>query len=536
MKAARGLGVLVALAAVLSQGRAVAAPVGSEFSYQGVVQKNDIGINGACSIRFTLYDAVTGGSLVGAPNPNTIAATAANGLFTATLDFGASAFNGTARWLQIEVEPQGDQTYTLLTPRQPLTPVPYAMYALNGTAGSLALPFSGSVSAPNVNAFGVTNTGSGGTGVRGDGGLGGGEGSGGYAGMYGHSATQYGVLGESSAGASGGVRGRNLAGGPGVEGIGGAGSGLNGTSASGNGVSGTTFNSSVAGIYGTNSGGGGPGVQGQSTSGFGVWGTSSSGTGVQGQSSTGWGVYGSSAGANAGGVFGQSSVPNTSGVQGRAEANSVDAKGVYGYASSGGVGVQGVSEGNDGMVAISHAAGHSGIWGYSTSAGGWGGYFVNLGGGVALVANGLAQVNTLQILGSDLAESFPAGGRELEPGTVLEIVGDAEGTLRESQTAYDTRVAGVVSGANGLPAGVILEGRHFGKEGKVPVAMSGRVWVKCDATRDAIHVGDLLTTASRPGHAMRASDPARATGAILGKAMTSLETGTGLVLVLVSLQ
>jgi hypothetical protein len=321
-----------------------------------------------------------------------------------------------------------------------------------------------------------------------------------------------------------------------VEGIGGTGNGVNGTSGNGNGVYGTTSSNSVAGIFGVNSGGGGPGVQGQSTTGFGVWGTSTSGTGVQGQSSTGFGVYGSSAGDNVAGVFGQTSTANTAGVLGRAEANSADAHGVCGYASSGAVGVLGISEGNDGMVALSHAAGHSGIWGYSTNAGGFGGYFVNFGGGVALVANGLAQITTLQILGSDLAESFPTGGNKLEPGTVLEIVGDAKGTLRESRSAYDTRVAGVVSGANGLPAGVILEGHSYDKQDKVPVAMSGRVWVKCDATHEPIHVGDLLTTSTTPGHAMRVSDPTLATGAILGKAMTSLEGGRGLVLVLVSLQ
>src|SRR4030095_5906077 len=141
-----------------------------------------------------------------------------------------------------------------------------------------------------------------------------------------------------------------------------------------------------------------------------------------------------------------------------------------------------------------------------------------------------------QILGENVAENFPAQGEALEPGTVLEIVGDAAGTLRVSHSSYNTRVAGVVSGANGLPAGVVLQGSDFTQEGKVPVAMSGRVWVKCDATHEAIRVGDLITTSATPGCAMRSSDPSRATGAILGKAMTTLERGRGLVLVLVSLQ
>src|SRR5262249_36550730 len=159
------------------------------------------------------------------------------------------------------------------------------------------------------------------------------------------------------------------------------------------------------------------------------------------------------------------------------------------------------------------ASGHSGIWGYSTNPNGYGAAFNNFGGGVALLVTGLAQVSTLQILGSDLAESFPSGGDELEPGTVLEIVGDEKGTLRESHSAYNPRVAGVVSGANGLPAGVILEGHGYDKKDKVPVAMSGRVWVKCDASQGPIHVGDLLTSSATPGHAMRAADPTRATGA-----------------------
>ncbi len=66
--------------------------------------------------------------------------------------------------------------------------------------------------------------------------------------------------------------------------------------------------------------------------------------------------------------------------------------------------------------------------------------------------------------------------------------------------------------------------------------MMGRVYVKCTAENGAIQAGDLLTTAGTRGHAMRADDPDRSFGAVIGKAMTSLEDGTGLVLVLVNLQ
>jgi len=156
--------------------------------------------------------------------------------------------------------------------------------------------------------------------------------------------------------------------------------------------------------------------------------------------------------------------------------------------------------------------------------------------GVALRAIGLAQVNTLQILGADLAESFPVEGGSAEPGTVLSLGGGADGQLLICDEPYSRRVAGVVSGAHGLDAGVVLKGKDFDTKGHVAVALTGRVWVRCDATRTPIRIGDLLTSAERPGHAMAATDRERAYGAILGKAMTSLESGTGMVLVLVSLQ
>jgi len=97
------------------------------------------------------------------------------------------------------------------------------------------------------------------------------------------------------------------------------------------------------------------------------------------------------------------------------------------------------------------------------------------------------------------------------------------------------RVAGVISGANELGVGMVLANLPDDRDGQ-PVALSGRVWVDCDATGHPISPGDLLTTADRPGHAMAVIDHDRAQGAVLGKAMTGLDEGTGLVLVLVTLQ
>ena len=152
-----------------------------------------------------------------------------------------------------------------------------------------------------------------------------------------------------------------------------------------------------------------------------------------------------------------------------------------------------------------------------------------------LDVNGTARVKVLEITGADLAEKFPTS-EALEPGTVVEIDPDNPGQLRKARGAYNKRVAGVVAGANGLSKGIIL-GNLEGSENHTPIAMSGRVWVHADATHEAIEPGDLLTTSDLPGHAMKASDPTRAHGTVIGKAMTRLEKGkTGMVLVLVNLQ
>jgi hypothetical protein len=153
-----------------------------------------------------------------------------------------------------------------------------------------------------------------------------------------------------------------------------------------------------------------------------------------------------------------------------------------------------------------------------------------------LVVNGTTATKVLQITGADLAEKFPTSDGKVQPGMVMEIDPENPGHLRTSDSAYNQRVAGVVSGANDFPAGAIL-GHLPGNEDAPPVALSGRVWTWCDASEGAISPGDLLTTSATPGHAMKAVDRDRSHGAVIGKAMTALEQGeVGLVLVLVNLQ
>ena len=106
-------------------------------------------------------------------------------------------------------------------------------------------------------------------------------------------------------------------------------------------------------------------------------------------------------------------------------------------------------------------------------------------------------------------------------------------SIAVSDTAYDHRVAGIVSGAGNYRPGLVL-GRRVG--GRHPVALNGKVWCLVEAGDEAVSLGDLLTTSATPGHAMRATDRARAFGAVIGKALGELRSGRGLIPVLVALQ
>ena len=151
--------------------------------------------------------------------------------------------------------------------------------------------------------------------------------------------------------------------------------------------------------------------------------------------------------------------------------------------------------------------------------------------GGALTVGGNASVCTLTIRGGcDLAEPFATTETKIEKGAVMVIDPAHPGQLTLSSTAYDTRVAGVVSGANGINPGIAMH-QEGALEGGQNVALSGRVFVQADASNGAIEPGDLLTTSATPGHAMKATDHTRAQGAIIGKAMTALAEGKGMVLV-----
>ncbi|MFF9490449.1 hypothetical protein [Streptomyces sp. NPDC014676] len=148
----------------------------------------------------------------------------------------------------------------------------------------------------------------------------------------------------------------------------------------------------------------------------------------------------------------------------------------------------------------------------------------------------------LVLTGADVAEQFDVAERlntadEVGPGTV--VVLNDKGALAPCTQAYDSCVAGVVSGAGDRVPALVLDRKEYpeGREDawRRAVAVVGKVWCRANASSRPILVGDLLTTSTTLGHAMAAVDRDAAFGAVLGKALTPLASGTGLVLVLVGL-
>ncbi len=180
------------------------------------------------------------------------------------------------------------------------------------------------------------------------------------------------------------------------------------------------------------------------------------------------------------------------------------------------------------------------------NAGGGGFLQLSRGDGTAAItlradATGEGKITTqvLQITGgADLSEQFEikAANEAPQPGMIVCIDPETPGQLITSSKAYDRTVAGVMSGAGGVKPGMLMGQAGTAADGKHPVALTGRVYCEADASNGPIHPGDLLTTSSAPGHAMKVTDYPKAQGAIIGKAMSRLDKGKGLVLVLVSLQ
>jgi len=429
------------------QFRPLQALLGTSFTYQGYLEDGGTPANGTYDLRFSLWDDSSVGSQVGSDVVK-VGESVEDGLFTVELDFG-DVFDGTELWLKVEVKVPSDPDYTALSPRQALTAVPYAHYALN---------------IPDHDHWGESWSGSG--------------------------------------------------------------VGLDLTSTNGSAFSAVSQADDGTAIWGiANGAGGSTGISGSSNG--------SNGQGVAGfaSSSTGFakGVYGFSASSSGFGVFGFAPSTGNHGVGGESQA-------------VGGRGVAGTAWRMD-QTGVNY-----GVYGRSNSSDGFGGFFVNLdnsGAGILLAANDHESTDDLEFFvskygnvyadgtysspASDFAEMLP-GGEDLEPADVLVI--DLDGKLVRSTTAYQANVMGVFSTQPGFLGGA---GEGSDLIGKVPLAIMGVVPVKASAENGAIQPGDMLVASDTPGYAMRAGENP-SVGTILGKALEPLESGLGVIQILVMLQ
>jgi hypothetical protein len=257
----------------------------------------------------------------------------------------------------------------------------------------------------------------------------------------------------------------------------------------------------------------GDAVWGEANSGNGVVGVSANGSGVVGRSNDGAGVFGR--GVTDAGVIGFHGDPR---LQETTVANNGAQAGVFG-ASDVGSGIVAYTR-NSNMPAIFAVGGIR----VAASTNNFAGFF-----------DGNVQVNgDIFVPGADCAEHFDvADGKGVDAGTVVVIHRD--GTVRPSERAYDKKVAGVISGAGAYRPGLVLD-KQESKHKRQPVALVGKVYCKVDAQYAPVAVGDMLTTSPTPGHAMKANDPLKAFGAVIGKALDDLDSGAGLVRILVCLQ
>lgn len=249
--------------------------------------------------------------------------------------------------------------------------------------------------------------------------------------------------------------------------------------------------------------------------------------GVYGESAQ-QGVYGLGRGDSATGVYGVGKY----GVRGDAG----DGIGVKGVAQGSGIGVWGQSQGGE----AGHFAGKVTVDGPLSVTGPIAGKLTIEG---PLTVNGpVTHLSDVTVAGDiflqnrDLAERFRlAPSADCESGTVM-VIG-SEGGLEPCRRAYDNRVVGVVAGAGTLRPAITLGGELLDTgDNTTVISMVGTASCRVDAAYGAIEAGDMLTTSDTEGYAMKAVDPVRGREAILGKALTAMAEGQGLVAMLIALQ
>lgn len=527
------------------------ALVGSGITYQGRLTGGDgQPVNDTCDLDFTLWDAETGGSMIG---HQVVTGVAVDDGYLAVLlngdgELGERPFDGQARWLKIAVKCSADADWSILPGRQLLSATPYALSLQPGAV------ISGTVA--DRNALSVVNYGTGNAlggyshdadGVHGqsvDG-----------AGVSAFSFNQVAIYSESRNNTAGfftsthgfgvgantssddpevaAVEAMNLGAGPGVVAFSNDMAGVYGNSVNGHGVEGFSVNEvgvygqsmntagfftstqgigvhanttsddpDIAAVVGVNLGAG-PGVVGFGNENTGVYGNSTNGHGVEGFSANEVAVYGGSINGPAA-IFTSTNGP----------AILVEGAGFEGLRIMDGVGGDYIMVGSDADpdFKVSNIGDVFADGSYHCEQG------PGDEPGTCVIQNSPA----------DLAEMLPARPG-LEPGDVLVIGSD--GRLARSTQAYQPTVVGVYSTQPGYLGG----GQYWGQEGYVPLAVVGIVPVKASAENGPIRPGDLLVASATPGYAMVAG-PNPPLGTVIGKALAGLDSGTGSILMLAMLQ
>ena len=541
-------------------------PMGTAFTYQGRLTDGGDLANGTYNFIFALYDVGVGGTPLDTSYITLF--DLVDGLVKVDLDFGGGMFTGDARFLEVRVKRPGDADYTTLTPRQRLSPAPYALALpglwtqLNDTipnviggyrdnsiaAGAVGVTISGGGASSGINQV-TTEDADYATISGGRDNLASGE----YATVGGGGSNN-----ASSNHATVGGGGANTANGEHTT----IGGGLFNTTNTSGGTVGGGRSNNASGGYATVSGGRANTASGDFATVCGGYSNIAQGNyslaiGRRAQANhDGAFVWADSTDAdfastaadqflvraNGGAVFTGTlsygailEATNTEhlysyGIQGSGGTIGVHGYGnVIGVSGDGDTGVQGHSVDNIGV----HGSSVNGVGLYAHSSSGnpieaYGSSTLDREFYVSNTGNVYAD-GTFNPGGADFAEMLPAV-KGLAPGDVL-VVG-SDGKLTRSTQTYESTVVGVYSTQPGFVGGT---GEDIAPNGKIPLAVLGVVPVKASAENGAIRPGDLLVTSGTPGHAMK-SDPNPPVGTVIGKALERLDEGTGVIQMLVILQ
>lgn len=549
--------IAVSLILFLTVGITSAATVTQKISYSGkLTNAGGTPLTGTYKVTFRLYNVASGGTALATDTHNV---TAASGQFTTTLNFPASKYNGQQLYISLQRAPDPEKT-----PHKVINPVPYALSLRPGAVvtGSGASHVLKLVKSGNGGmGLNVATSGSSSDAIHAN------ASGAGSRGVYGESVQDIGVYGKGN---TGGYFTTNADGGTGINvttNYDGQGITVN-TSGQGNGMLVNTSHASSPGVQVFTKGERSKGVR-AFTSGFGstalfaeTWGSYSNSVSAYTYNTSSQGVHAYTTGLNSPavyawsvqdiGVYGKGKTGGyfTSNNAGTSSSkhpginvttsydynpgilintSSANSDGVYACTnakSSQGINSETFGDDSYAVYARAYGSGSNGLQAWSSK-----GYavYADIPGstGNSIFTNDYIYAHGSRYPTSDVAEFMPVTG-DSTPGTVL-VIGKG-GVLIPSSKAYDPHVAGIVSTAPAVSLGT----KEEGNPGEALIAVAGRVPCKVDAANGPVEEGDILTTSSRPGYAMKATNPQ--VGTVLGKAMGTLESGTGTIEILVTLQ